>query len=53
MLRLLKYLKSILNKIAKILFFTTILTTFYFEIAVKWTKLRNFEKFPLEHALNT
>ena len=48
MLRLLMYLKSIFNKIAKILFFTTILTTFYFEIAVKWIKLRNLEKFQVK-----
>ena len=30
--------------------FTTIFATFCFEIAVKWSKSRNFEKFQLEHA---
>ena len=30
--------------------FTTIFVTFYFEIAVKWSKSRIFEKFQLEHA---
>ena len=30
--------------------FTTIFATFYFEIAVKWSKSRIFEKFQLEHA---
>ena len=32
--------------------FTTIFATFYFEMAVKWSKLRIFEKFQfqLEHA---
>ena len=53
------YLKSILNKITKILFlqlfsllfiFTTIFATFYFEIAVKWSKSRILEKFQLEYA---
>ena len=29
---------------------TTIFATFYFEIAVKWSKSRIFEKFQLEHA---
>ena len=35
------YSKSILNKIAKISFYNY----FYFEIAVKWSKSRIFEKF--------
>ena len=34
----------------KNIIFTTIFATFYFEIAVKWSKSRIFEKFQLEHA---
>ena len=34
----------------KNIIFTTIFPTFYFEIAVKWSKSRFFEKFQLEHA---
>ena len=34
----------------KNIIFTTIFVTFYFEIAVKWSKSRIFEKFQLEHA---
>ena len=30
-----------------------IFATFYFEIAVKWSKSRIFEKFQLDHAKNT
>ena len=33
----------------KNIIFTTIFATFYFEIAVKWSKSRIFEKFQLEH----
>ena len=49
-MRLLVYLKFILNKITKIIIFTTIFATFYFEIAVKWSKSQIFEKIQLEHA---
>ena len=34
----------------KNIIFTTIFATFYFEIAVKWSKSRIFEKFRLDHA---
>ena len=34
----------------KNIIFATIFATFYFEIAVKWSKSQIFEKFQLEHA---
>ena len=34
----------------KNIIFTTIFATFYFEITVKWSKSRIFEKFQLDHA---
>ena len=37
----------------KNIIFTTIFAAFYFEIAVKWSKSRIFEKFQLDHAKNT
>ena len=37
----------------KNIIFTTIFATFYFEIAVKWSKSRIFEKFQLDYAKNT
>ena len=37
----------------KNIIFSTIFATFYFEIAVKWSKSRIFEKFQLDHAKNT
>ena len=37
----------------KNIIFATIFATFYFEIAVKWSKSRIFEKFQLDHAKNT
>ena len=43
------YLKSILNKITKKNICTTIFATFYFEIAVKWSKSRIFEKFQISN----
>ena len=45
-LPLLVYLKSAIDKIAKLLFLQLFLLHFiYFEIAVKWSKLQYFEKF--------
>ena len=37
----------------KNIIFTTIFATFYFEISVKWSKSRIFEKFQLDHAKTT
>ena len=34
-------------------YFLYVMYTFYFEIAVKWSKSRIFEKFQLDHAKNT
>ena len=36
----------------KNIIFTTIFATFYFEIAVKWSKSRIFEKFQLDHVID-